>query len=111
MEERSATRYEPPTIDEWWAIVDRLNSIDIGAAILEGGGAACTFIMIETNEGELINLGDVNETWTADWYASLSDWQNGQPGDSFDTKLPTSNRNADDIAAAYLAAWAEWLEE
>ena len=102
--------YTPPTMEQWWAIIDALNSIDIGAATLEGGGAACTFIQIETNEGEFICFGDVNETWTADVYASLDDLENAQSLDSFDTEIPTTNRNATDIADGYLGAWQKWAE-
>ena len=97
------TTYTAPTMEEWWAIIDALNSIDIGAATLEGGGAACTFIQIETNGGEFILFGDVNDTWTADVYATLADLEQAQPLESFDTEVPTSNRNAADIANGYPA--------
>jgi hypothetical protein len=110
MDMELTSTYTPPTMDEWWAIVDALNSIDIGAATLEGGGAACTFIEIETNGGEFILFGDVNETWTADVYASLGDLEQALSVDSFDTEVPTTNRNAADIANGYLAAWQKWAE-
>lgn len=103
-------KYVPHTIEEWHALVDALNTINVGVATLKGGGAACLFIQVETNDGEFIHLGDVNETWTADVYASLADVEHAQSMESFDTRVPSSNHDAVTVAKGFLAAWKAWEE-
>lgn len=82
-------RYVPPTIEQWYAIVDALSARGL-AATLEGGGAACTFIGVNLSDGRQVAFGDMNETWSVDIYPNVEEWEMGGSPESFDTGILSS---------------------
>ena len=98
--------YQCPTVDAWLAIADAIEAKTGFATTLEGGGAACTFIRVELPNGRRILFGDVNETWMGDVYADEEAESMAEmlEGGTVDTSIPTSDHDAERIAAAFAAA-------
>jgi hypothetical protein len=59
-------------------------------------------ISVVTPDGELYNIGDVNDTWNADHFANQALYEGGKAGDWIDLIIPVSSEDAGAIADAFL---------
>src|SRR5579863_1524699 len=80
--------YEPPTIEEWHEIVRALCVYGLDAH-LEGGGAGATYAWINLPDGRVVLVGDQDETWCGNVYASQEAFENGEEFTTFGTDVPT----------------------
>jgi hypothetical protein len=80
--------YEPPTIEEWHEIVRAMKYYGLDAH-LEGGGAATTYVWIDRLDGRVVLVGDQDETWCGNVYASQEAFENGEEFTTFGTDVPT----------------------
>lgn len=59
-------------------------------------------VRVVTPDGELYNIGDVNNTWNADHFANQVAYEGGEEGDWIDLIIPVSSEDAVAIADAFL---------
>jgi hypothetical protein len=80
--------YEPPTVEEWHEIVKAMKYYGLDTH-LEGGGAAATYVWIDRLDGRVVLVGDQDETWCGNVYASQEAFENGEEFTTFGTDVPT----------------------